>query len=114
MRLAGVLPAALNLTRLDVDIEAADESGDELVAEAALAQDLDLPGEQGDDFGVGIALGVSARGFAELAGSEGDLVDGVGFLAGRHGGFLRVCELRMVTGKRIERRATSVEVLSAG
>src|ERR1700679_598314 len=80
----GGAAAALDLAGLDVDVEGGDEAGDALVGEAALAEDFDLAGEQGGDLGAGVAVGVCAGGLAEFAGGDGDLIDGVGFLAG-HG-----------------------------
>jgi hypothetical protein len=81
----GSLSAALDLAGLDIDVEAGDEAGDSLVSEAALAEDLDLAGEERGDFGPGVAFGVGAGGFAEFAGGDGDLIDGVGFRVDRHG-----------------------------
>ena len=80
--------AALDLARLDIDVEGGDEAGDALVGEAALAEDLDFTGEQGNDLEAGVALGVDAGSLAEFACCDRDLIDGVGFVVGGHGDLL--------------------------
>ena len=100
MRLAGVWLRRSIWRGLSSMSKAADEVGDALVGEAALAEDFDFAGEEGGDLGAGVAFGVGAGGFAEFAGGEGDLVDGVGLRVADMVNLLRAIVARRMTRAR--------------
>jgi hypothetical protein len=75
---AGSAAAALDLVLFQLDIEACEESGDAFVGKATLAERADFAVEQVDYLGGGESLFLSASGFAQLAGDDGDLFGSVG------------------------------------
>ena len=79
--ITGIVAAAINLAGFEFDIEAGEESGDAVVGEAALTQDLDFASEEFDYLISGEALFVSACSFAKLTSCDCNLIDAVGACA---------------------------------